>query len=95
MSIIIKQRKNEDKFSLNTLFFLYYQLKSIAFVSSETDSYEGKKELWSLYKDIIDEYDKRIRTISTEVTFPLDNKYKKSKSKACKLYHQPIRRSRR
>ena len=28
-------------------------------------------------KDIIDEYDKRIRTISTDVTFPLDPKYKK------------------
>lgn len=28
-------------------------------------------------KDIIDEYDKRIRTISTDVTFPLDSKYKK------------------
>ena len=28
-------------------------------------------------KDIIDEYDKRIRLISNEVTFPLDNKYKK------------------
>lgn len=28
-------------------------------------------------KDIIDEYDKRIRLKSTEVTFPLDDKYKK------------------
>ena len=28
-------------------------------------------------KDIIDEYDKRIREVSTEVTFPLDKKYKK------------------
>ena len=28
-------------------------------------------------KDIIDEYDKRIRQKSTEVTFPLDDKYKK------------------
>ena len=28
-------------------------------------------------KDIIDEYDKRIREVSTEVTFPLDEKYKK------------------
>lgn len=30
-----------------------------------------------LNKDIIDEYDKRIRKISTEVTFPLEDKYKK------------------
>ena len=28
-------------------------------------------------KDIIDEYDKRIRKVSTEVTFPLEDKYKK------------------
>ncbi len=28
-------------------------------------------------KDIINEYDKRIRKISTEVTFPLEDKYKK------------------
>ena len=28
-------------------------------------------------KDIIDEFDKRIRTVSKEVTFPLDNKTKK------------------
>ena len=28
-------------------------------------------------KDIIDEFDKRIRTISKEVTFPLDDKTKK------------------
>ena len=28
-------------------------------------------------KDIIDEYDKRIRQISKEVTFPLDDKTKK------------------
>ncbi len=28
-------------------------------------------------KDIIDEYDKRIRKISTDVTFPLEDKYKK------------------
>ena len=28
-------------------------------------------------KDIIDEYDKRIRKVSTEVTFPLEDRYKK------------------
>lgn len=28
-------------------------------------------------KDIIDEYDKRIRKVSTDVTFPLEDKYKK------------------
>ena len=28
-------------------------------------------------KDIIDEYDKRIRKVSTEVSFPLEDKYKK------------------
>ncbi len=67
-------RKNEDKFSLNTLFFLYYQLKSIAFVSSETDSYEGKKEMWALYKEIIDEYTKAV-SVSLE-PIPIENRDK-------------------
>lgn len=53
-------RDNQDKFSSNTLFFLYYQFKFMSFVSSDLDGADGRRELWLLYNDIIDKYKNKI-----------------------------------
>lgn len=59
-------RDNQDKFSLNTLYFLYYQFKSIAFMYSEVDGCQGKEELWKLFQDIVSKY-------AGEVSVSLEN----------------------
>ena len=59
-------RDNQDKFSVNTLYFLYYQLKAIAFMYSDVDGYQGKEELWKLFQDIVSKY-------AGEVSVSLEN----------------------
>ncbi len=49
-------REHEEAFSKNTLFYLYYQLKSIAFRFAEVNSYAGKREQWKLYMDIVEKF---------------------------------------
>ncbi len=48
-------RKNQQAFSVNTRYFLFYQLISLSFRYRELDG-ESKKELWRFYQEIIDEY---------------------------------------
>lgn len=50
-------RKNRETFSVNTQYFLFYQLYSLLFDFNELDGNgESKEELWMFYKDIIDTY---------------------------------------
>lgn len=48
-------RKNQQIFSVNTRFFLFYQLISLLFRFKELDG-ESKVELWKFYKEIVDDY---------------------------------------
>lgn len=48
-------RKCRETFSVNTQYFLFYQLASMLFRFKELDG-ESKEELWKFYRDIVDEY---------------------------------------
>ena len=48
-------RKNRETFSVNTQYFLFYQLASMLFRFKELDG-ESKEELWKFYRDIVDAY---------------------------------------
>lgn len=50
-------RKNRETFSVNTQYFLFYQLMSLLFRFQELYG-ESKEELWKFYEEIVDEYGK-------------------------------------
>ncbi len=58
-------REHEEAFSKNTLFYLFYQLKSLAFRFADVESYTEKRELWKLYLDIVEKF-------ATEVNVSLE-----------------------
>lgn len=49
-------RRNRRVFSANTQFYLYYQIKSLAFRFSELDDSSTKEEIWHFYKEIVEEF---------------------------------------
>lgn len=55
-------RKNREAFSLNTQFFLYYQLKALYFRHEKLDDEDTKAEIWLLFREIIDGFAGRIKT---------------------------------
>ncbi len=60
-SFIIYVKTNQEKFALDTRFFLFYQFKSMAFLYSELDAADVKRELWEFYYNVIDGYKKTVR----------------------------------
>lgn len=58
-------RKKQGAFSANTLYFLYYQLKSNVFVYPQLNGIQIKEELWRLFIDVI-------RTFEQSVCVSLD-----------------------
>ncbi|MCI7129064.1 MAG: glycosyltransferase [Lachnospiraceae bacterium] len=48
-------RKRQETFSVNTRYFLFYQLSSLLFRFKELDG-ESKEELWKFYREIVDNF---------------------------------------
>ena len=59
---VIYVRKNRHAFSLNTQFFLCYQFVSLHFNFSELDDDLAREEMWLFYKDISDDFAKKMTT---------------------------------
>lgn len=65
-------RAHKEAFSVNTLYFLFYQLVSLSFRFQETDSDEGKIQLWKLFLEVVEEFRAQIRVCLDEI--PMENR---------------------
>ena len=52
-------KENRESFSVNTQYFLFYQLSSLLFRFKELDG-KSKEELWVFYREIVDEFSRYI-----------------------------------
>lgn len=54
--LVTNIRAHKEAFSPNTLYFLFYQLKSLLFRNPSLNSFRGVEELWKLFKELVEDF---------------------------------------
>lgn len=68
--------KNMKKFSINTNYFLFYQLKSLSFDFAQLQSAEISVEIWNYFQDVVEMFRMELKMYLEEIPFEKRNNNK-------------------